>query len=403
MMSESCNIVDHLPQAMLLEIFCRLPIHDVTRCKVVCRAWLNLLSDPNFTNIYTINTPFTTLLLEEMMSWSVMNTRSMKYSLLEVSAAGEYTQTPLAPIEIPTNHLDYDHTSLVLVGSCNGFLCFSYHKYHFCSRGGTSVVKEGLYINNPITREIIELPQYDEMLNIRDNFVTAESHHFGFSPSTGEFKVVRIVYSVASIQPLIVDGKPEIQICTVGVDKKWRNLASLPLIMSNWSNVVTLNGAHHWIVADKIHTFDIGKEQDGPILHLPVVGCSSESSLSSVELLELNNQLALVDNSVLSQITIWTMKEYGVVESWTKHVIFQDSFPTVLYCQKVSPVAMFRNGTILFSNSCHDGHFILYNPKRKECADIQISDVGWLSTAIRFNSYSRHMLIVHPLDELIMM
>ncbi|XP_011069616.1 uncharacterized protein LOC105155439 [Sesamum indicum] len=223
------------------------------------------------------------------------------------------------------------------------------------------------------------------MLNIRHNFIRVESHHFGFSPSTSEFKVVRIVYSAASVQPLIVEGKPEIQICTVGVDKEWRNLAwypSFPLIMSNWSNVVTLNGAHHWIVVDKIHTFNIREENHGPILHLPVpvpvpvAGSSLESSLSSMELLVLNNQLTLVDNSVLSQITTWTIKEYGVVESWTKHVIFQDSFPNVLCCQKVFPVAMLRSGPILFSDPCHNGHFILYNPKRKECAYTQIPDVG---------------------------
>ncbi|KAL0360326.1 UNVERIFIED_CONTAM: hypothetical protein Sradi_3717100 [Sesamum radiatum] len=349
-MSESCNILDHLPQAILLEIFCRLPIYDVTRCKVVCRAWLNLLSDPNFTNIYTSNTPFTTLLLEEMMSWSAIGTSSMKLSLLEVSATGEYTRTPLAPIGIPSDHLDYEHTSLVLVGSCNGFLCFSYHKYHSF---GTSVVKEGLYINNPITREYIELPQYDEMLNTRDNIVRVKSHHFGFSPSTGEFKVVRIVYSVASIQPLTVDGKPEIRICTVGVDKEWRNLAwnpSNPLIMSNWSNVVTLNGVHHWIVVDKIHTFDIGKEQDGPILHLPVtvVGSSSKSSLSSMELLILNNQLTLVDNYVLSHITIWTMKSTGLWNLGQSMSYFRIQFQLRYVVRKSFQLQCYETGRCYF-------------------------------------------------------
>ncbi|PIN00865.1 hypothetical protein CDL12_26632 [Handroanthus impetiginosus] len=70
-------------------------------------------------------------------------------------------------------------------------------------------------------------------------------------------------------------------------------------------------------------------------------------------------------------MTIWTMKEYGVAESWYKDILLRSWFPSTNF-HHLLPFATLPNGDILFLEL--GGHLVSFSPKTKQCTIVQFHD-----------------------------
>ncbi|KAI3468546.1 hypothetical protein Pfo_025209 [Paulownia fortunei] len=351
--SDSC--ISALPASLLLEIFFRLPIVVVMKCKLVCTAWYKLLSESNFTDDYRRNSTFTHLLLP--MNRRTADSSSQLLYLLEITENGDCIRRPIK-LKLP-GWVERKSSEFV-IGSCNGLLSLSQ------CRVGVEVI----YISNPLTGECIGLPEHERDHDDK-SFVL---YKIGFSPSTDKFKVLRIAYKTWNDSRI-----EECEIFTVGVDDRWRRLSNPFTRLCFWADWISLNGAFHWILQDngsfRISTFDLAEEKVGQISHPPGLVLD----LKTMNLALFNNQLSLVDFSVPSQVTIWTLKECAIAKSWTKDVILRSWFPSGVHINKLVPVEKLQNGDILFSDSAD---LISFNVKLKKCSKIEVFGIPRMASRI---------------------
>ncbi|KAG8389083.1 hypothetical protein BUALT_Bualt02G0192300 [Buddleja alternifolia] len=352
----SCLSILNLPTDLIHKIFSRVQVKAIARCKVVCSAWYNLLSVPDFVNYYAKNTPFTTLLLSQHHKAVTCTTKRDTFSFAEISEDGnDCTRTTIEP-KVPG--WPKQDAYLFIKGSCNGLLCLLLHNFR--------VDCEVIYIYNPTSGETISLPQH----TFKQNELSYAAYKFGFSPSTNKFKVLKIV-------PITMSNGDRTQRCeifTVGVDQRWRQLDLEYSFRAKYSGCrIALNGVVCWLAWDldstNIATFDFGEEKLGHISHPRGVVLN----YTNMEIVVLNNRLRLLDYSIPSHYTMWTMEEYGVAESWTKIVILKSCFPSYAPLLQQCPVAILQNGNILFRIGRVKG-FMCYSPKQKECSEVEVPD-----------------------------
>ncbi|KAK4732081.1 hypothetical protein R3W88_025069 [Solanum pinnatisectum] len=308
-----------LPLVILIEILSRLSIKPIFRCKIVCKLWYNLLSyDPLFVNMY--------------------QTKSLKFpciyffdgvgnpSLLELKAEyNSYAHHCNRPIQL-TPKFHYPPGRVFLVGLCNS---------------PTNIEKHSVYISNPLLGEYFEvkLPEWE----ISDCRVT-----YGFCFS----KAIRELTKVS-----------ELEVYTLGVGEKWRNVGKIPCLVCCKFGNININGALHWMDSEKndiIYSFDIETKKVKSLPPPPGL----VTPPWNLKLVELGNYLCLTDyyNTLSNNIDIWWMKEYGVSESWTKDIILVNSIPRGMVDFNFEPILMWKDGEILIQSSTK---LASYNPKMK--------------------------------------
>uniref|UniRef100_A0A3Q7GBS5 F-box domain-containing protein n=2 Tax=Solanum lycopersicum TaxID=4081 RepID=A0A3Q7GBS5_SOLLC len=327
------RIVD-LPLMILIDILSRLSIKSIFQCKTVCKFWYNVLSyDPLFVKMYqTRSQIFPCIYLIDGVG---------NPSFLEIKPEySSYAHHCNRPIQL-TPKFHYPPGSVFLVGLCNGFTCFV--------NDSTNIdQKHSLYIGNPLLGEYFEvkLPKWE----ITDCGVT---YGFCFSKASGKYKVLRLVVGKLTK----VSG---LEVYTLGIGEKWRNVGKIPCPACYKFGKVNINGALHWMDSEKndiIYSFDIETEK---IKSLPApLGLVNPPW--NLKLVELGNYLCLTDY-YNTNIDIWRMKEYGISESWTKDIILVDSIPRSMVHFNFEPILMWKDGEILIQSGTK---LALYDPKMK--------------------------------------
>ncbi|KAF6147889.1 hypothetical protein GIB67_014469, partial [Kingdonia uniflora] len=164
---------------------------------------------------------------------------------------------------------------------------------------------------------------------------------FGFINTTKEYKVLRCVYSKLRIS--------EVNVYTVGTGS-WKTVDVVLLHEAQdiWKEVPYANGNLHWSgVCDdirKIISFDLEKEK---FQNLSWSDYDADYNLDCVTLGVFEGQLSMFHDVMSSRVEIWSMKDYGVKESWTK--LFSIAHPGVLdpYDCVVKPLTIRKNGDVL--------------------------------------------------------
>ncbi|XP_047261800.1 F-box protein At3g07870-like [Capsicum annuum] len=246
-----------------------------------------------------------------------------------------------------------DYPMLRLIGSCNGFIGLMTNIYD---------INTSVYISNPLLghREVLELEVY-----------------------------------------------------TLRVDEKWRNLGQVPCPVWHDFGQVCVNGALHWmdpVDKDSIYSFDIETEKlksvpGPPGLVFPfklLTQAESQRSTcapSCLTLVELGNCLCLTDDSgsIYGHIDIWWMKEYGIAESWTKVRILTclgpAGFGLDICFQKYLPILIWKDGEILMQGK-KGSQLLSYNPKDMTFTMIPISrGIGTIATRYLPSFYSLKTLV----------
>ncbi|KAG5606494.1 hypothetical protein H5410_027986 [Solanum commersonii] len=160
-----------------------------------------------------------------------------------------------------------------LIGSCNGFACFL--------KGWNYGVVHSLYISNPLLSE-----------------------YYKFD---GHLKAL------------------ELEVCTLGVDEKWRYVGEVPQPL--WRSFSNLT----W--TEEVKSL------------LALRGLIPPSY--KLTLAELGNFQCLSDSNNSEYIDIWWMKEYGITKSWTKTRILKDTIQPNICSDRFIPISTWKDGEIL--------------------------------------------------------
>lgn len=118
----------------------------------------------------------------------------------------------------------------LIVGSCNGLVCF-YVTHDF--------IKDPIYILNPASGEAVYLPPIYQGPNAPDVYLTDSVYGgFGYLPSTGQYKVVRLY------------GFTKVQVVTLGDQRGWRSKEDIDFKLNK--SGINAHGSIFWIDYSRI-------------------------------------------------------------------------------------------------------------------------------------------------------
>ncbi|KAL3849336.1 hypothetical protein ACJIZ3_011218 [Penstemon smallii] len=205
---------------------------------------------------------------------------------------------------------------------------------------------------------------------------------FGFSTKSEHYKVLRFVsryiFEVGgSGHEYGIHG----EIFTIGVDHKWRSFQDSSIPFYLFPCGITINGVLHLVGDDRrsgfIFAFDLEEEKGHRIPLPPRLGDEPGNVVLAIR----NGNICLCDNSNEHQVDIWTMKEYGVAESWSREIILKRRIPADLRPYPLIPITTLRNGDLLLSrqlegdlSELRSNNLLSFDPKTKRCRKLEVPD-----------------------------
>ncbi|KAL7119960.1 hypothetical protein ACP275_02G094100 [Erythranthe tilingii] len=318
------ELLKNLPSEIVIEILSRLPIRTIGICKRVCKSWRDLLQTREFVDCHLSKSMHGLVVCHGFMTYDVL---AFEEELDLENRERSYN---------PLTKLDCNEVLISIFdvkGSVNGLLFLH----------PLSSVATDYYVCNPITREYIEFPFEQRLLDAYYNDVV--NYGFGVSKVTGQYKVVRIARIRKSI----------CHVYTLGT-RKWRRIVDPgPQLGKNQhSNGAFINGRLHWFVEDPalsrlISCFDLETETFSTFSYPPL----STRGRHFQVLVALGDYLCICDNGDEDEIALWLMKEYGDEKSWTKEFVIRKS-PELINrygqsCGIVYPVKVFEDGHVLMT------------------------------------------------------
>ncbi|CDP02910.1 unnamed protein product [Coffea canephora] len=325
----------NLPAHVVSDILSRLPPKTIIQCKAVCKSWLSLLSESEFTNLHLLRSPPCLIINNLDYHPSDLNC----FSLVEFEDQPDhhdFQHVAGTKIKAPEGCVVENGATATMVGSINGLICLNEfdHKH------------DAVYLWNPIIRESITLPM-PEGVRSYPNIV---SYGFGSSSETRKYKVVRIFQEREKNTRRVL--KSNCDVYTLGEEtESWRRIGHAPFLYNSCrTHGVFLNGNLHWLIGDQagselISCFDLETELFSPFPAPPEL--SKDFNLASLGL--FGGCLSLCDNTSDYEIVIWVMKEYGITKLWTKDIVI-DKEPADLVGPSFEVVRVFKvfeDGNIL--------------------------------------------------------
>ncbi|XP_028808794.1 F-box protein At3g07870-like [Neltuma alba] len=270
---------DRLPQEIVEEILHRLPVKSLVKFITIH------LHQEEFYSLYSVN--------QQTNHFSVER--------------------------FPLSHLFRRDRLDIFAGTCNGLVCAAdYSSFHSAT----------ILIWNPLLRKYLVLPKPIMTCKKRKRQLYDDYHlhfGFGFDSKNNDYKVIRLMILCAE------QDTPHVEVYSL-VSRSWRIIdVRVPpfffCYLNNWLAPIAVNGAVHWVVGRRgferykfILSFDVTEETFGELM-LPQQSRKVASTLLAVE---GGHSLAVVNHFMKRNrrvFSIWVMKKYGVIESWTE--IFQ--------------------------------------------------------------------------------
>ncbi|XP_050283011.1 F-box/kelch-repeat protein At3g23880-like isoform X6 [Quercus robur] len=349
---------DYLPEEVVLQILCRLPVKSLIRFRCVSKLWNSLITTSAFIDSHltqSLSLPSNSnKLIVSRGDFRAIDIYEFKVDIYEFIHDGNNDSDSsfhqFQNVEFP---LSFSYFKLI--GSVNGLFCL-------CE-------KEQIILWNPCIRKFITLPKTN----------SAVINGFGFDARTNDYKVV-------SIAP---KPRPLVEVYSLK-DSAWRKTSAgdslSPGIMFQCCNgAAFINGAVHFQVTDRINTrglevcpfilsFDFGDE----VFRMISLPESILRSQLQFEIFGFRGSLSLVCYTRMfsNSCSIWVMKEYDVVKTWSK-------LCTVDLCGVIRRVLGVRkNGHVIVEADLKtDAKLFSYDPQSKQVKNLGIYGQSFNSCA----------------------
>ncbi|CAO2037970.1 unnamed protein product [Urochloa humidicola] len=343
-----------LPSDALYEILLRLPARDLCRFRAVCRPWRRLLSDPHFIAAHVGRHPEPlivagTFFLSGGIICNIFDLSGRLVKRILSSTGNERV------------------TSVNLDSVC------------------TSTDGEGrrLRLHNLATGAVFALPE-----DLAEEHAARERHthrfhveaEFGQVPSTGEYKVLRVLnrfghHEGQLYEVITLNGSSHAQ---------WRGKTPPPYTVKVgvWKTAV-INGVVYFFsnevqaqdaAPDRIASFDLETEEWRASLRGPLSSLEEapnwlhrSDGIDELTMSDMNGYLVVVHRSCASNLDLWFLMDFekGI---WIKQYSIQLSVWDV--SDVVRPLLVLNDGRIvLFYMGTDKGSIRIYNPRTNICTD----------------------------------
>lgn len=368
-MAVSCNI----PGDIMIDIISRLPVKSLLRFRCVSKCWNSLISHPAFITMHSkqaskSNSNSTHLIIEQ---WDESQDECHTFYCHETSVEGRD----------PEILFDSFSANLNLLGSYNGVLCLTGSDGHTC-------------LWNPSIRKCKVFPDLE--IQPLDGYTPELVLGLGFLPQTNDFKMVIMV----NYRNDLGTSRDLSKVWLYSLSSNsWKMIGGVSsYIFHNSSSHAFVNGAVHWAAAlemgedgytNFILSFDMANEAFWEI-QVPN-GCNGgapSTGSTSIFKESLLQYFYWPEGMDVHCWDIWVMKEYGVVESWTKLFTIQ-SRAEVRY-----PFDVMKNGEVVVQSE--DGKVGLYDPEVED-----VEDIGFPSETYSYNvvSYMGSLVLLNEGDD----
>ena len=302
---------EYLPFEVLLEILHKQPLKSLIQFRCVSKSCNSLITSPAFINSSLTRSHSNSNKL--IVRYLDVKPHVERYKLIhEDNDNNDSLSEQIQDLEFPLrSRCDY----FQLVGSVNGLFCL-YEENHFI-------------LWNPCIRKFITLPK-PSVTGLFPCYLA-----FGFDSRNNDYKVVRIAYQLVKIRSEGVKP-PLVEVYSVR-EGSWRITSggdSYPpkITISNWPHeAASLNGAVYFPANDwgeaqssVVLSFDLGDEvfrvislPNGKFKLNAHIVTSVFKGLLSLICYE-HQHMGEYFMCRVKCCSVWVMKEYGVVDSWTK-------------------------------------------------------------------------------------
>nr|GMD33455.1 F-box/kelch-repeat protein At3g23880-like [Ipomoea batatas]GMD35105.1 F-box/kelch-repeat protein At3g23880-like [Ipomoea batatas] len=305
----------HFPEELQIEILKRLPVKPLIRFTAVSKSWYFIITSPAFISAHRRHhrngNSATNLLLLRRYDKSC---KVEKYSVLNDTDHQSLTLNNSIELSFPISCvIGYFRT----VGFYNGVVCLSddyFNDWHTIT------------LWNPSIQKLRTLPSP----SIRPTYPFKFVLGFGASQrSEDDLKVVRIVYERKGVHLDKCRIPPEVEIYSLSTGL-WRRIVATGvnyyMVDYIWTQVF-VNGAVHWIgykllederLQSLIAVFTMADELFDEIMLPDELAAKNPSNLSIMVFEELVAVVKYSRGLHGRSCELWIMKEYGVVDSWTR-------------------------------------------------------------------------------------
>lgn len=356
----------NLPPELLIEILIRVPVKSLVCFTSVAKSWYALITSPTFiktqlNRIQHQNDSNTRMLLRRYTH----DDREEHYSLhsddevlCENNNGGDSFALKSTELFFPFRN---PNGYFRIVGTCNGLVCSSDDLFG---------IPKSITLWNPLIRKYVSSPSPTINPPFPHMFVLG----FGVD-SQKDYKVVRIVYRRLGEFEYMVPPDVEVYTLSLGF---WRSIGNVGLRCCIpdfvWSQAF-LNGVVHWVAYQSrgqgngtsfrslVVGFGLDNEKFNEIM-LP--GALADEVTMNLVLKTYRNSLAVIFQGGIDNkyCDIWVMKEYGVVESWTR------MYSIDLVHGMVKVVGFRKHGDILVSKGSNE--LATYDPRTCDIKELGI-------------------------------
>ena len=376
---------DYLPEEVVLQILCRLPVKSLIRFRCVSKLWNSLITTSAFIDSHltqSLSLPSNSNKL--IVSHGDLRTNLEYYEFIhDDNNDSDSSFHQFQNVEFP---LSFSYFKLI--GSVNGLFCL-------CE-------KEQIILWNPCIRKFITLP--------KTKTKCAVIYGFGFDARTNDYKVV----SIATKPRCLV----EVYSLKEGAWRKTSAGGSLSpgTMFLCYNGAAFIKGAVHFQATCRITrklktcpfilSFDFGDEVFR-FISLPMSVLTAELEF---DIFGFRGSLSVVcyTHRIRTSCSIWVMKEYDVDKTWSK-------LCTVDLCGVIRRVLGFRkNGHVIVETDLKtDPKLSSYDPQSKQvknlgiygrsfnsCADNYVESLVLLNQPVLFDkandALSQNFIIFFP-------
>ncbi|XP_023896227.1 F-box/kelch-repeat protein At3g23880 isoform X2 [Quercus suber] len=355
--------LEYLPYDVLPDILHGLPVKSLIRFRCVSKSWNSLIASSAFinSNLTRSHSDSNKLIVRYLDAKPHVE----RYKLIhEDNDNNDSSSEQIQDLKLPLRSRLLSHFQLV--GSANGLFCL-YDENHFI-------------LWNPCIRKYITLPN-PSVTGFFPCYLV-----FGFDSKTNDYKVVKIAYQCVNIG---YEGAkpPLVEVYSVS-EGSWRVTSagdSYPprITIRNWHpQGAYLNGAVYFAAIDWgdagfvasdwgdassiVLSFDLGDEVFR-VISLPNGKFGLDIRILTSKFKGLLSLICYESRHMGEQYScsIWVMKEYGIVDSWTKQ------FTIELNMLHWKVLGFWKNDHVLVQKMQSDGLMLsLYDPESQQVKNL---------------------------------